>query len=88
MFNQIIRPVIRYGAVRGARFYHDPNFKPVTMDDLPVPQGSWQKDYEAKQKRYNIHLAVGIASLIFTIAFAKQSGLVYLNAFPPSEDDK
>lgn len=43
------------------RRYHAGDFKPATMDDLPVPRGSWQAHYDAKQRKYNATLLVGIA---------------------------
>lgn len=35
------------------------------MDQLPVPQGSWQAQYDAKQRKYNVTLLLGVA---FTVA--------------------
>lgn len=31
------------------------------MDELPVPRGSWQAQYDANQRRYNLALLFGIA---------------------------
>ncbi|XP_019873680.1 uncharacterized protein LOC109601833 [Aethina tumida] len=45
-----------------------------TYNDLPSPQGSWQTHYDANQKRYNGHLALGIATFVGTIVFGKAAG--------------
>lgn len=62
------------------------NFKPASMDELPVPYGSWQAHYKAKQSKYNLHLLVGLLFTGVTLVAAKASGLVYLNYSPPSLD--
>lgn len=49
------------------RRYHHGEFKPPTMDELPVPRGSWQAHYDAKQRGYNAALILGIAFSITTI---------------------
>lgn len=43
------------------------NFKPTTMNDLPVPQGSWQELHSKRQRLYNIHLIAGILAILTTI---------------------
>lgn len=56
----------------GARKYHGneaANYKPATMDELPIPQGSWKAQYDAKQKTYNMQLAFGLIYAIGTIYF-------------------
>ena len=45
--------------------------RPPTLDEYPVPQGSWQEDYNKKQKRFNIHLAAGVIIFSSTIAFVR-----------------
>ncbi|XP_049872638.1 uncharacterized protein LOC126371374 [Pectinophora gossypiella] len=69
------------------RRYHDAHFKAPTMDELPVPKGSWQAQYDANQRRYNAVLAFGIAFTVGTLAVAKASGLIYLNYSPPKSLD-
>ncbi|KAH9633797.1 hypothetical protein HF086_005431 [Spodoptera exigua] len=69
------------------RRYHNEHFKPPTMDELPVPRGSWQAQYDANQRRYNLVLLFGIAFTAGTLAVAKASGLVYLNYSPPKSLD-
>lgn len=75
--------VCRVTNVRTATDYAPAEHKQVSMDDLPVPQGSWQEDYNAKQAKYNKHLALGIAFTVFSIVVAKGSGLLYFNWGPP-----
>ena len=45
----------------GRRYYKQESYKPITMNDLPVPRGSWQQHYANKQKNYNLTLAGGMA---------------------------
>lgn len=60
-----------------ARRYHNEHFKPPTMDELPVPSGSWQAQYDANQRRYNATLLFGIAfttgTLIAVCKYSKYS---------------
>lgn len=55
----------------GTRGYHGPpvDFKPPSMNELPVPQGSWQADYNRRQGAYNLQLAAGVIILTSTISF-------------------
>lgn len=70
------------------RAYHDTgNFKPASMNELPVPCGSWQEHYNKKQAKYNVHLLAGVAFAVLTLVVAKSSGLVYLNYSPPKSLD-
>jgi hypothetical protein len=39
------------------------------MNDLPVPQGSWQAQHDSNQTKYNMQLIGGIALLTFTLGF-------------------
>lgn len=55
------------GTLRRARNYHHEGHKPTTMDDLPVPTGSWQAQHEANQKKFNLQLALGIGFAVATI---------------------
>jgi hypothetical protein len=45
------------------------------MDDLPVPQGSWQEAYNSRQRKYNMHLIAGIS--FFGLTFGIVSLLSY-----------
>lgn len=56
----------------------------TTLNELPSPQGSWQTHYDAQQRKYNAHLALGIATLVGTIIVARASGYLYFNYSPPS----
>ncbi|XP_063225223.1 uncharacterized protein LOC134532591 [Bacillus rossius redtenbacheri] len=67
-----------------ARQYHPPAaFKQPTMDDLPVPQGSWQAAYDAKQRKYNIQLISGILVFAFTVGFVAKSDMIDFNFSRP-----
>lgn len=59
-----------------ARRYHGEHghFKPPSMDELPVPQGSWQAQYDANQRRYN-------SILLFGIAFTAGSIIIVCNLY-------
>lgn len=61
------------------RRYHDGgHFKPPTMDELPVPQGSWQAQYDANQRRYNSILLFGIAFSVSTIIIVSYENMIYI----------
>nr|CAD7455953.1 unnamed protein product [Timema tahoe] len=74
MLTRTIRPVIRNilalngGSLSQVRLYHPPaHQKEPTMDELPVPQGSWKADYDAKQTGYNLQLLAGVAFFSITL---------------------
>ncbi|CAK1585793.1 unnamed protein product [Parnassius mnemosyne] len=83
----ITRPVVSRLLQQTVRRYHAGEFKPPSMDELPVPSGSWQARYDANQRRYNAVLLFGVAFSAFTLIVAKTSGLVYLNYSPPKSLD-
>ncbi|XP_053987332.1 uncharacterized protein LOC128880853 [Hylaeus volcanicus] len=88
MFRHILRPVLQKTR-SGARAYHIPReSRPPHMDELPVPSGSWQEAYNKDQKKYNMQLVAGIASLAITIAFGRSTGLLWLNYAPPKPKPK
>lgn len=61
------------------RYHGEGHVKPPTMDELPVPKGSWQAHYDAKQRKYNMALLIGLAFTSFT--FVVVSTLSYLLMF-------
>ncbi|XP_065334345.1 uncharacterized protein LOC135935728 [Cloeon dipterum] len=66
-----------------ARRYHAPsNQKIITMNDMPVPQGSWAQHNANLQRRYNTQLAAGITFALFSLFVAKSSGLFFFNWGP------
>ena len=46
---------------------HGHEVQRVSMNELPVPEGSWQNFYEAQQRKYNRHLILGISFFLFTV---------------------
>ncbi|XP_075227124.1 cytochrome c oxidase subunit 7B [Lycorma delicatula] len=96
MLSNAIRPICRNvlartGCVRTsfARNAHDltPKDKPL-MDLLPIPEGSWEEAYKAKQAKYNIHLAAGVLFFAFTLGVAYKGGYLFLNALLPPLPEK
>ncbi|XP_054271886.1 uncharacterized protein LOC128992364 [Macrosteles quadrilineatus] len=59
------------------------NFKKPTMDDLPVPSGSWQEHHSQMQAKYNRHLILGVGFFAVSLVVAKSSGLINMNWNPP-----
>ncbi|KAK4296110.1 hypothetical protein Pmani_031372 [Petrolisthes manimaculis] len=57
-------------------------FKPPTLNDLPVPQGSWRDTYNQRQRKYNLQLVGGLLFTGGTLAFAKESGLIFFGYGP------
>lgn len=47
-----------------------------TYNDLPTPSGSWQTHYDAKQRKYNGQLALGIGAIVGTLIFGKAVGFL------------
>lgn len=87
MINQILRPIVRNVARNGTRSASSKvvDFKPPTVNELPIPQGSWKDHYDARQKIYNAQLITGIAVLVGTITYIKVSGIIFFNFGPPEE---
>lgn len=71
------------------RSYHAGEHAPTTtINDLPTPQGSWKTNYDSKQRSYNAHLALGIATITGTILFGKAAGLLeFYNDIPERPAD-
>jgi len=89
MLRQLLKPFTRNVAQRGGRAYHAPaEFKPGTMDELPIPQGSWQQYYDNKQKSYNLQLAFGVVYFVSTMTYIISTGAIYLNWGPPVPKDQ
>ncbi|CAL8071556.1 unnamed protein product [Orchesella dallaii] len=75
--------------VRNSSAYKPPaNWYPPTVNELPIPQGSWQAMHDANQRKYNIHLAIGVSFFLFTLTVLKTSGLVTLNTEYPELPEK
>lgn len=54
---------------RASSSYGASEYKPITMNDMPTPGGSWQEHHNAKQSKYNMVLVAGVAALIGTVAY-------------------
>lgn len=54
-----------------------PKYKPLTMDDMPVPCGSWIKHHNKVNSRYNIILVFGFVSLIGSLFIVSQTNVFY-----------
>lgn len=50
-----------------SHYYKPLSYKNVTMDDMPVPCGSWQEHYTKRNNHYKKVLIFGIVSLIGSI---------------------
>ncbi|KAK9302455.1 hypothetical protein QLX08_005529 [Tetragonisca angustula] len=88
MLRHLLQPIVR-NTRNGVRFYHVPNeLRPPTMDEVLVPQGSWQEAHAKAQRKYNLQLAAGIIILGATIAFGRITGLLWLNYRPPKPEDR
>ena len=48
---------------------YPPGKQPATMDEFPVPHGSWQESYDRYQRRYNRQLGVALTLLFGTLAY-------------------
>ncbi|KAK4018258.1 hypothetical protein OUZ56_000322 [Daphnia magna] len=64
------------------------SIKTATLNEMPVPSGSWAEHNAAKQKSYNLHLVAGVAITIVTIFAGIQTGSFYLNWGPELKNKK
>ncbi|CAG0915726.1 unnamed protein product [Notodromas monacha] len=60
------------------------NFKPPTMDEIPIPQGSWSEQQKKRDTFNNLVLLGGIAWMAFSIiAFLNTPGVDFV--LPPKD---
>lgn len=63
-------------AIRSKSDGHHLQYKPLSMDDMPVPKGSWQEHYNKTNSKYNLILVGGIvafASSIYIVSIIVRS---------------
>jgi hypothetical protein len=53
------------------------------MNELPIPQGDWQREYNKQQRKNNKHLILGVGFFLFTLLTVTTSGIVQFNATIP-----
>jgi len=53
-----------------------------TLNDLPVPAGSWEEANKKRQMGYNIVLAFSVVLLATTIFIMESTGTLYLHSRP------
>lgn len=63
-------------------------FKATHMDELPVPQGSWEAHYNKKNKSYNRHLFFGLIYFAITLWVIVRTDVIFFNFFKPPLDDE
>lgn len=63
-------------------------FKVPQMNDLPQPSGSWQRGYQAQQRKYNRQLIASIALFTGTFVYVYRSGYIELNLAPVMKNPK
>jgi len=54
-----------------------------SMNDLPVPEGSWQEMYNKRNATWNLHMVAATFALIITGLVMNQFGCFYLHDTPP-----
>nr|CAH0102592.1 unnamed protein product [Daphnia galeata] len=64
------------------------HIKNATMNEMPVPSGSWAEHNSAKQKSHNLNLVAGLAITIVTIIAGVQTNSFYLNWGPDLKNKK
>ncbi|XP_076445991.1 uncharacterized protein LOC143283660 [Babylonia areolata] len=52
------------------------------MNNMPVPQGSWQENYNRRNSKWNVQLAISSVVLIATIYIMDQCEIFYLHSHP------
>ncbi|CAH1713916.1 uncharacterized protein LOC114122823 [Aphis gossypii] len=68
-------------AVRSKADGHHATYKPLTMDDLPVPKVPWQEYHSKTNAKYNLVLVGGITLLAASIYVLQDN--CFFNAFAP-----
>ncbi|KAB7498693.1 Apoptosis-inducing factor 1, mitochondrial [Armadillidium nasatum] len=58
------------------RMYNTPPFKRPTMNELPVPSGSWASNYAKRNVKNNTLLIIGAGVLGATLTFAIKSDII------------
>ena len=53
----------------------------ATLNDLPVPKGDWQEDYNKRNSKYNLHLGISTGFLLFTLFFVSHNSFMILSWF-------
>ncbi|XP_018332375.1 uncharacterized protein LOC108741900 [Agrilus planipennis] len=79
----LTKPILQRAVKQvGQRFK---SYKPVpiknTYNDLPQPCGSWETNYKAQQRKYNLYLLTGIGWTMFSILMLKTN--IFFNYSPP-----
>ncbi|KAL3277379.1 hypothetical protein HHI36_012728 [Cryptolaemus montrouzieri] len=65
------------------KYASKPSIQLPTMNDLPQPRGDWKTHYDAQNRRYTLHLLLGISVFAGTIVFGKAAGLLEMyNDYP------
>jgi len=59
-------------------------YPPPVLDELPVPQGSWQKYDDEMNRKYSMHLIFGSTFFALTVMYVLFSDKIFFNASPPS----
>lgn len=54
-----------------------------SMNDLPIPEGSWQENYNKRNANWNIQIGVAAIALLVTAAIMNTTGCFYLHDTPP-----
>ncbi|XP_013787618.1 uncharacterized protein LOC106471557 [Limulus polyphemus] len=85
VFRRILPSAVRQ-CKRGMAGHAPTHYKPPSMNDLPVPSGSWQEVYNKKQTKYNIQLLLGTGFFIGSVAYAMMSGDIDFNLAPPMKN--
>ncbi|KAL8598689.1 hypothetical protein ACOMHN_033254 [Nucella lapillus] len=53
------------------------------MNDLPVPEGSWQENYNSRNSKWNMQLGLSVVGLVLTVVVMNQFNCFYLHDIPP-----
>uniref|UniRef100_T1JL46 Deltamethrin resistance protein prag01 domain-containing protein n=1 Tax=Strigamia maritima TaxID=126957 RepID=T1JL46_STRMM len=80
-------PLIRRAPSRSTS-YEVKDYKPTTMDDLPIPSGSWEKANNAKQMYNNILLGVATVFFAGSIVVGRQTGVLNFQTGPAWKNEK
>jgi hypothetical protein len=54
----------------------------ATLNDMPVPAGSWQEYHKKMNTGYNLVLALGALSVVATFFIMRATGTLYMHGAP------
>ena len=89
VFNQSVRCMgTGQGTEKNMTAAERADYYKYSLNSLPVPKGSWQDNYDARNRKWSMQLAGSLVFVGVTAFIMKKLGVVYLHDFKDSEIKK